>query len=231
MDYAELDRTLRELVADRGLDNDERFQLRNLGSQATVDQARYLRNRAFSIAREAIGAEPAAAMDMLRWLEQVVKTLDVTSVGAASTATTACFSPGEACLRKLRELCGNVRSTLDVCVFTIADDRLTRELLAAHARGVRLRIISDNDKRFDDGSDVARLAAAGIPVRLDRSSYHMHHKFAVFDGAIVANGSFNWTRTASTSNFENLVVSSDPYLVRVFGGQFDDMWADFADAS
>ena len=226
MDFAALDNSLREFAVDGTLDNDERFELRNLGAQATTDQARYLRNRAFALTREAIAADPGVAMGMLRWLEQVVKTLDVTAAGAMS-ATTACFSPGDACLRKLQELCRKARSTLDVCVFTIADDRLTEELLDAHARGVRVRIISDNDKRFDDGSDIARLSAAGISLRMDRSAYHMHHKFAVFDGRLMANGSFNWTRTASTSNFENLVVSSDSYLLKVFGGQFERMWQGF----
>lgn len=227
MDFTELDRALRTFARDAALDNDERFELRNLGAQASVDQVRYMRNRAFSIAREAIAADPAAAMDMLRWLEQVVKTLDVTTAAAVAPPASAYFSPSDACLRRLRELCSQAASTVDVCVFTIADDRLTADLLAAHARGVRIRIISDNDKRFDDGSDIARLADAGIAVRMDRSPFHMHHKFALFDGATLANGSFNWTRSASASNFENLVVTHDDYLLRVFAGQFERMWAQF----
>lgn len=226
-DFNRLDRTLRECALDAVLDNEERFELRNIGEQATADQVRFLRNRAFAIAREAIAADPAAAMGMLRWLEQVVKTLDVSAAGAPA-ATTAFFSPGDACLRKLRELCGAARATIDVCVFTIADDRLTQALLDGHRRGIRLRIVSDNDKQFDGGSDIARLIDAGIPVVMDRTPFHMHHKFALFDGGQVANGSFNWTRTASTSNFENLVVSADPYLVRVFSGQFDELWSKFS---
>ncbi|KGM54077.1 nuclease [Lysobacter daejeonensis GH1-9] len=226
MDFSALDQALREFALDGALDNDERFELRNLGGQSTAEQVRFMRNRAFAITREAITAEPAAALGMLRWLEQVVKTLDATSAGAVA-ASTACFSPGDACLRKLRELCRQAKASIDVCVFTIADDRLTEALLGAHARGVRVRIISDNDKRFDDGSDIARLAAAGIPLRLDRSICHMHHKFAVFEGGTIANGSFNWTRTASTSNFENLVVSADPYLVGVFTAQFERLWNEF----
>lgn len=227
MDFAALDSTLRGHAADGALDNDERFELRNLGAQASTEQVRFMRNRAFAIVREAIVADPASALGLVKWLEQVVKTLDVASA-APAVSTTAFFSPGEACLRKLRELCLQATASMDVCVFTIADDRLTQALLSAHHRGVKVRIITDNDKRWDDGSDVARLADAGLEVRLDRSPYHMHHKFAIFDGSTVANGSFNWTRTASTSNFENLVVGSDPYLVRVFGGQFERMWADFS---
>lgn len=227
MDFNDLDRTLREFAADRALGNDERFELRNLGAQATVEQVRFLRNRAFDIARESVVADAATAPEMLRWLEQVVRTLDVSTVTAVAT-TSVCFSPGDACLRKLRELCRQARSTLDACVFTIADDRLTEELLDAHARGVRVRIISDDDKRHDDGSDIQRLCDAGLDVRVDRTRFHMHHKFALFDGKTVANGSFNWTRTASSSNFENLVVSNDAYLCRVFSEHFEHLWRAFA---
>lgn len=78
---------------------------------------------------------------------------------------------------------------------------------------MRVRIASDNDndKRFDDGSDIARLAALGIEVRLDDTPFHMHHKFAIFDGTSIANGSFNWTRSASSSNHER---GRQPDLVR-----------------
>lgn len=226
MDFTQLDRTLRDYATDLNLDNEERFELRELGARIDAERIRYLRNRAFDMARELMQADPAKVLDALRWLEQVVKTLDLSFV-AASAGTTAFFTPGDSCLRKLRELCRGSKRAIDVCVYTIADDRLTDELLAAHRRGVKVRIISDNDKRFDTGSDVPQLAAGGIEVRIDDTPFHMHHKFALFDGEQLANGSFNWTRSASSSNQENLVVSRDAYLVRCFGGQFEDLWGRF----
>lgn len=226
MDFTQLDRTLRDYATDLNLDNEERFELRELGARIDAERIRYLRNRAFDMAREMMQADPTKVLDALRWLEQVVKTLDLSFVAAAA-GTTAFFTPGDSCLRKLRELCRGSRRAIDVCVYTIADDRLTDELLDAHRRGVKVRIISDNDKRFDTGSDVPQLAAAGIEVRIDDTPFHMHHKFALFDGEQLANGSFNWTRSASSSNQENLVVSRDAYLVRCFGGQFEELWGRF----
>ena len=41
------------------------------------------------------------------------------------------------------------------------------------------------------------LAELGVAVRIDRSEHHMHHKFALFDDAILATGSYNWTRSAA----------------------------------
>ena len=227
MDFTQLDQTLREYVADSKLDDRERFELREIGARIDAERIRYLRNRAFEMARELMLADASKTVAVLRWLEQVVKTLDLASIPAAA-GTTAFFTPGDSCLRRLRELCRGARRTIEVCVYTIADDRLTEELVAAHRRGVRVRIISDNDKRFDTGSDVPQLAAEGIEVRLDDTPFHMHHKFALFDGESLANGSFNWTRSASSSNQENLVVSKDAYLVKCFGGQFECLWGRFS---
>ncbi|TDR47588.1 phospholipase D-like protein [Tahibacter aquaticus] len=223
MDFQRLDQTLRASAADLRLDNEEKFQLREIGTQLSGEQIRRLRNTAFDIARTQIEAQPAQAVALLRWLEQVVKTLDL-SVNVAAAVHSAYFTPGDACLRKLRELCAAARQQLDICVFTLADDRLSEEVVAAHRRGVKVRIVSDNDKRWDSGSDIAQLAASGIEIRLDPGPAHMHHKFALFDGRLLANGSFNWTRSASSSNDENLVVSSDTYLLRCFAGQFESLW-------
>lgn len=227
MDLAALDRTLRDSAQDFNLDNGEKFELRQIGQQLDGGRIRFLRNRAFDIARDAMLAEPGAAIDVLRWLEQVVKTLDV-AAERAPVVSSVYFSPGDTCLRRLRELMRGCRQTLDVCVFTIADDRLSDEILACHARGVAVRVISDDDKRHDTGSDIEPLRTRGVPVRLDDSPYHMHHKFALFDGRLLANGSFNWTRSATVNNDENLVVSDDANLVRVFGQQFETLWSRFA---
>ena len=226
MDFDALDRSLRESAQDFTLDAGEKLQLRELGQQLDAARVRFLRNRAFDIARETMLATPAETLDVLRWLEQVVKTLDAANE-AAPVVSSAYFSPGDTCLRRLRDLMRGCKATLDICVFTIADDRLTDAILDCHARGVQVRVVSDNDKQHDSGSDIARLRDRGVPVRLDDAPYHMHHKFALVDGCVLANGSFNWTRSATEKNDENLVVTDDANLVRVFGLQFDKLWQQF----
>ena len=226
MEFVELDQRLRESVADLRLDGDEKHALRVAVAGLGIDRARQLRNRAFDIARELMLDAPARTLEALQWLEQVVKTVDAAQAPPASVSQ-ACFAPGDACLRKLRELCRGARRSLDVCVFTISDDRLAGELLDCHARGVAVRVLSDDDKRFDEGSDIDRLQRAGVPVRLDDGPAHMHHQFALFDGRLLANGSFNWTRSATARNEENLVVTDDSTLVGRFAEHFETLWTAF----
>ena len=110
-------------------------------------------------------------------------------------------------------------------MYTISDDQLSDELIAVHRRGLAVRIISDNEKRFDAGSDIQQLIDSGVPLRIDNSPFHMHHKFALFDGRLLLNGSFNWTRSASTSNEENLLVTDDLHLVAEYRREFEMLWA------
>lgn len=139
------------------------------------------------------------------------------------------FSPGEACLGEILDCLRDAERTIDICVFTITDDRIARAIVEAHRRKVRVRIITDNDKANDEGSDIWNLERAGIDVRVDRSEFHMHHKFATFDGHSTLTGSYNWTRGAARNNEENLIVSSDPRLVGAFSKEFEALWKHLGD--
>jgi phosphatidylserine/phosphatidylglycerophosphate/cardiolipin synthase-like enzyme len=120
---------------------------------------------------------------------------------------------------------GAARRSADLCVFTITDDRITRALLDAHRRGVRVRLVTDNDKACDRGADIQQIEVAGVAVKVDRTPFHMHHKFAIFDGVRLLNGSYNWTRGAANDNEENLIDTGDPRLLAAFQRRFDELWA------
>jgi len=111
-----------------------------------------------------------------------------------------------------------------ICVFTISDDRLSDAIMNAHRNGLTVRVISDNDKMYDRGSDVGRLSQAGVNVRIDLSPEHMHHKFMIIDGRTVMTGSYNWTRSAETRNEENLISVDDPQLAIRFTEEFERIW-------
>jgi phosphatidylserine/phosphatidylglycerophosphate/cardiolipin synthase-like enzyme len=146
----------------------------------------------------------------------------------AGTLAEACFSPRDDCPGRIIRLFDEAVTHIDVCVFTITDDRISAAILKAHARGVRLRIITDNDKTYDAGSDIRQLDLAGISVRVDRTPFHMHHKFAIFDSRLLVHGSYNWTRGAARDNQESIVVTNETRLIAAFGDEFERLWARFA---
>jgi len=136
----------------------------------------------------------------------------------------AYFSPGPDCRIAIEQAMETAVDELLICVFTISDDRLSDAIMTAHRNGLTVRVISDNDKMYDRGSDVGRLSQAGVNVRIDLSPEHMHHKFMIIDGRTVMTGSYNWTRSAETRNEENLISVDDPQLAIRFTEEFERIW-------
>lgn len=53
----------------------------------------------------------------------------------------------------------------------------------------------------------------------------MHNKFAIIDGKVLINGSFNWTPTADKKNEENLLILTEQELIKMFLERFEYLWA------
>ncbi len=224
----EIDDILRQTLDDRRLSRGEKAALGALLADKALSQGDLdrLRGRVFAAAREQL-ADPRDA-DLIDWIEDTLKVLAAAVPPPAPIRTEAFFSPGEAVRAKIMTLVGEARRTVDVCVFTVTDNDLAGSLEAAHRRGVLVRLISDNDKAEDRGSDVGWLESKGVQVRLDRTPFHMHHKFAIFDRKTLLTGSYNWTRGAAEQNEENIITTEDPALVGVFSERFEELWREFA---
>jgi mitochondrial cardiolipin hydrolase len=229
MNAAELDAMLRQFLVDNKLSKAEQDALTAwVGRNIKTEHERAIaRSRVFASARQAV-TDPVA-QQVLLFVEDVLRAVVPMTPAVQSTAPDAVhFSPGEACLGAIVSRLRAARSTIDICVFTITDNRISDAILDAHRRGVKVRILTDNDKAFDEGSDIARFREARIPVAVDETHFHMHHKFAIFDGVRVLNGSYNWTRGAAEMNEENVVDCGDPVVIARFQGEFDQLWAKLA---
>jgi cardiolipin hydrolase len=225
LDADEIDRLLGETLEDRRLSRSERKALKQVLAPMTRDETtrRQLRNRAFRLAIAALDTE--ASRTVVDWLHDVVKSMDDVAIPARpARIEEAYFSPGNDCAARIVRLVSEARERMEVCVFTITDNRIADSLLEAHSRGVAVRIVTDDQKARDPGSDVARLARAGIAVRHDHADAHMHHKYALADRRLLATGSFNWTRSASAENEENVVVTNAEGLVGAFAANFEALW-------
>ena len=229
MNAAELDAMLRQFLVDNKLCKTEQDALTAwVGKNSHNDHQRAVaRSRVFASARQVV-TDPMS-QQVLSFVEDVLRAVVPMTPAVQSTAADEVyFSPGDACLGAIVRRLRSARSTIDICVFTITDNRISDEILEAHRRGVKIRIITDNDKAYDEGSDIYRFREANIPVVVDETPYHMHHKFAIFDGARVLNGSYNWTRGAADMNEENVMDCGDPDVIARFQGEFNQLWAKLA---
>lgn len=163
------------------------------------------------------------------------------------------FFPSDACRERLLGYIQAAVATVEVAIFSLTDDRIRDALLAVHRRGVKVRVISDNETSLNEGSDIMQLAEAGVATVVDHDlpgrgagggaakaaavkrhssdeggvKRHMHNKFVVCDGRLLLTGSFNFTYAASSKNFENLLVTDDSFYVQRYSKEFETLWTSF----
>ena len=216
-----LDQSLEDLLLTRS----EKQAFRQVFDEISLSptQLLQLRQIVFQTARERLIQRDSQLI--VDWLEEMMKVLQAATANQAELLPPECyFAPGDDCPQRIIQLMHAARQEIDICVFTITDDRIADSIIQAHQRGIALRIITDNEKAFDLGSDVTRLQDAGIQVKVDQTPFHMHHKFALFDKQLLLTGSYNWTRGAARDNLENFIVTSERRLVESFHAAFEKLW-------
>ena len=221
MNIEEFEEILRKSLEDGRISRSERKAIRARVDEVepTPEQLAQFRAKAFEIASE------AAMRGVTGWLEDVIKML-LPSPPPRSEMR-AFFSPGETCRSAIVGAIEGARRKIDICVFTITDNNISDAIIEAHRRGLMLRVITDNDKSEDRGSDIDRFRREGINVLVDETDKHMHHKFAIFDGEYVLTGSYNWTRSAAAYNQENVVITDDEEIITAFEEEFERLFVQF----
>ena len=126
----------------------------------------------------------------------------------------------------LLTLINNASTSLDLAIYGLNRQSVIDALIAAHNRGVTVRVVGDDEAATVSYQPYYQmLTAAGIPIVTDTSlSTIQHNKFLVVDGQTVWTGSTNWTDTGFTLNANNSIVITDTTLAAVYTTEFTEMW-------
>lgn len=212
-------------IEDEIFSRSEKKSIKSLISEYPLDgdQLNFLRSKIYEMANEK--ATPDNYPFILEWIKNANSALLTKTTEKAD----AYFSPGDACRNSIINQIMYASNKINICVFTISDDRITSAILDSHRRGKDVKIITDNDKSLDLGSDIDRLAKEGIAVKMDATPNHMHHKFMVVDDSVVVTGSYNWTLSAAKYNHENVVLTREGGVVKSFIKEFSQLWSTMDD--
>lgn len=111
-----------------------------------------------------------------------------------------------------------------VAVAWFTDDDLFEELVNLSRKGIQIQLLLNQDEiNENSGLDYPILFRnGGMVFFVNAREILMHNKFCVIDKRTVLNGSFNWTRKAS-SNLENLTIIRDIPASNKFIEQFESL--------
>ena len=138
------------------------------------------------------------------------------------------FFPNTKNEKYLIEMIRTCMKSLDIAIFSITRDNFAKAIIEVFKRGIKVRVIADDECVKNYGSDVYKLAVAGIPCKTDSNAqFHMHNKYAIIDESVIITGSFNWTTQAINSNQENLLFYEDKKLAEQYTNEYNKLWDSF----
>jgi cardiolipin synthase len=176
-----------------------------------------------------------------RWLFVTVLGLCAGAVAVISASSAASGSPRRAGATSYYRLVqypragfggfytqiAHAQRTIDMEMYELADRTAERDLAAAAARGVRVRVLLDKDF---SGGEVNRgasqyLAAHGVKVAWAPGGYIFHIKATTFDGTTSDISTANLVSKYYRTTRDAEIVDSNPAQVHAIEGTFSNDWS------
>jgi phosphatidylserine/phosphatidylglycerophosphate/cardiolipin synthase-like enzyme len=139
--------------------------------------------------------------------------------------------------RRVVDFIAAAKQTLEFALYDVRlpgaiGDQVADAIRAAHARGVTVRLVYNQDHVNPipvpppPSTDPSILQNLGVPMKpIPGERDLMHHKYVIRDGHDVWTGSMNWTLDSWTRQ-ENViaVVSGDAGVGRAYQQDFEELW-------
>lgn len=130
-------------------------------------------------------------------------------------------------LRDMLTDIANARQSIDLATFEYTLQPVAEALVAAHQRGVQVRLALDRESLEDpvDAKFAGIIEEGGIPISWEETTAFLHSKFIIIDNRIVWTGSWNVTINDTYRNNNNLLRITIPAIVENYRVEFAEMTA------
>ena len=148
-------------------------------------------------------------------------------VSVASTDIEIGFSPEGSALTLVIRTIDDAQRSVRLMGYVFTSPDVVKSLIDAKKRGVDVQVIVDEKANRNNTSQAALnlLVNAGIPTRIISAYKITHDKVIVADERTTETGSFNYTRAATRSNSENvIVIRNNPEVAKTYLSHWQSRW-------
>ena len=137
------------------------------------------------------------------------------------------FSPEGSAQQLVLNTIDSAQQSIRMMAYSFTDPDVMKALIAAHRRGVDIKIVIDEKGNRNRASMAAMnlMVNTGIPLRTNGRFPIQHDKILIVDNHTVESGSYNYSRAGSSRNSENVLVIHDvPELAQTYLTHWQSRW-------
>ncbi|RYZ90447.1 MAG: DUF1669 domain-containing protein [Proteobacteria bacterium] len=143
------------------------------------------------------------------------------------------ISPFDDTLGFLQKSLLEAKSSIDISIYSLTQDKIAETLLAASERGVMVRLLADFDNTYENQSLFTNLSLQKSPnIHLLRATHfrsanpQSHNKFLIIDNEHVVLGSANLSNFGLNGALEMMLKVDSPQVVEKFRDEFTELWTE-----
>ena len=145
-------------------------------------------------------------------------------VAIQGTSINAYFSPDDNIERIIIKRLRKAKKNIHFMAFSFTSDGIGEEIIRAHKRGVLVKGIFEKRGTGTRYSEFVKMKLEGVPVVRDKNPYAMHHKVIIIDEKIVITGSYNYSKSASKKNDENILIIDNKEIAIKYVKEFKRLY-------
>lgn len=132
------------------------------------------------------------------------------------------FCPQDNCQEQIIKQIKKANHTINFMLFTFTDQEIAKELTKKKEQGLEVKGIIENfqNKQY---WQTPLLQENNVTVKIHSSNVFQHNKIFIIDNKVIT-GSYNPTRAGTTINDENILIITQPEIVREYKEYFEDLF-------
>ncbi len=134
------------------------------------------------------------------------------------------FSPEDDVERIILKLIFKARESIQFMAFSFTSSNIGEAMIKKFRDGIRVSGLIEKKGSDSSYSQYVRMKIEGLPVKLDRNEYNMHHKVIIIDKKLVITGSYNFSRNADRRNDENILIIDNRDIAGEYLKEFNRLY-------
>lgn len=118
----------------------------------------------------------------------------------------------------------HAEKTIDLATYNYTDTKTSGALIDAVHRGVKVRVVVDEDNA--NKRVIGDMRDGGVGIIIAESSGLMHAKYIIIDGKVVISGSANMTLNSFSEDNNFMIRMESEEAAAIFTDEFEEMYVD-----
>ncbi len=146
------------------------------------------------------------------------------SVKTGDLMLKAFFSP-EDDVEKI--ICSNISKaehSIRFMAFSFTSPAVSELMIEKFHKGIEVSGVFERKGAYTKHSEFIKMKLEGLPVKVDRNRFQMHHKVIIIDDYRVITGSYNFSRNAALRNDENILIIDNREIAKQYIDEYNRLY-------